>query len=301
MREHGPQRQWDCHLRVAVRQPADVEGRHHASPRVNFRGERPGLLPEVGALSHQSSARFVRRFVGLVAATVTLGSTLALVGATQASAASADYQFLSDVNSSRAQHGLKALVMVSDLHSLATNWSQHMASGGCGGGQSICHNPNLTSQGGNWQEIGENVGVGPSESSIETAFMNSPEHRANILNGDYTEVGIGTATGSDGRLYVTQDFRKPMGGSSSSGSTHHSSGSTTHHSSTTTHHSSTTTQHSSGTTQPSSSRPAVRRAAPRPAPSLAARLRTAAHHAGTSNDPVRQAFTFVTTMAELTG
>src|SRR5204862_1717148 len=72
---------------------------------------------------------------------------------------------------------------------------------------------------------GENVGVGPNVDSLEDAFMNSPEHRANILDSDYTEIGIGTAVGKDGRLYVTQDFRQPMHSSSSSGSSSSSSSS----------------------------------------------------------------------------
>ena len=231
---------------------------------------------------------------------MTVGSGLALVGATHAVAGGSDYTFLSDVNSSRASHGLRALTMVSDLHSVATSWSQHMASQG-----TISHNPNLTSQGGNWQEIGENVGVGPSESSIEQAFMNSSEHRANILDPNYTQIGIGTATGHDGRLYVTEDFRKPMGSSSSSSTTtttHHSSPThttTTHHSSSpTTHHSSSAT-HSSGPSQ--TARPAARpAAAPRPTPTLAARLRSVAHHAS-GTDPVQQALAFTATMRALSG
>src|SRR6185437_13895215 len=108
------------------------------------------LRSEVGAL-HRTTAR-IGRVIAVAAATVTIGSSLALVGATHALAGSSDYTFLSDVNSSRASHGLKPLTMVSGLPSLATNWSQHMASQG-----TISHNPNLSSQGGNWQEIGENV------------------------------------------------------------------------------------------------------------------------------------------------
>jgi uncharacterized protein YkwD len=241
----------------------------------------------------------IGRFVAVAAATVTVGSTMALVGTSHAVAGSSDYTFLSDVNSARASHGLKALSMVSDLHSVATNWSHHMASQG-----TISHNPNLTSQGGNWQEIGENVGVGPSESSIEQAFMNSPEHRANILNADYTQIGIGTATGSDGRLYVTQDFRKPMGGSSSSSSSsssHYSS--STHHSSSsvTTHHSTATTHRAARSSHSTAPRPAARpAAAPRPAPTLAARLRSVAHHAN-GTDPVQQALAYTATMRALTG
>jgi hypothetical protein len=253
----------------------------------------------VGALHRKTN--IVGRFVAVAAVTVTVGSTLALAGATHAAAASADYQFLSDVNSSRASHGLHALAMVGDLHSVATSWSQHMA-----GQENISHNPSLTSQGGNWQELGENVGVGPSESSIEAAFMNSPEHRANILDPNYTEIGIGTAIGKDGRLYVTEDFRKPMGGSSSSSSSSHHSSSSTHHSSTTTHHSSSTAHHNSSTSHSSSTshatpaRPAARPAAPRPVPTLAARLRTVAQNASAS-DPVQQALAFTTTMRALTG
>jgi hypothetical protein len=248
------------------------------------------------------STRSIGRFVALAAATVTIGSSLALVGATHAVAASADYQFLSDVNSSRQQHGLKPLTMVSDLHSVATRWSQHMASQG-----NISHNPNLQSQGGDWQEIGENVGVGPSESSIEQAFMNSPAHRDNILNGDYTEVGIGTATGSDGRLYVTQDFRKPMhsSSSSSSGSTSHSSSSTHHRSSSSTAPKSSSTKHYASVAHPSTSHkaaaPVVRRAVPAAAPTFAVRLRTAAQGTSNANDPVKQALAFIATMRALAG
>jgi hypothetical protein len=255
----------------------------------------------VGAL--RRSTRSVGRFVAIVASTVTIVSSFALVGATHAVAAGADYDFLSDVNSTRQSHGLKPLTMVSDLHSVATNWSQHMASQG-----TISHNPNLQSQGGNWQEIGENVGVGPDENSIEQAFMNSSPHRANILNPDYTQVGIGTATGKDGRLYVTQDFRKPMGSSSSTST---SSGTTTHHSTTTHHRSTTTTTQSAPTKQysavahPSTRRPAaapvVRRPAPRAVPTLAARMATAAHAATGANDPVKQALAFIATMRAVAG
>ena len=44
----------------------------------------------------------------------------------------------------------------------------------------------------------------------QTAFMSEPRfqknHRGNILNAMYTEVGIGIAQGPDGSLYITQDF-----------------------------------------------------------------------------------------------
>jgi hypothetical protein len=221
--------------------------------------------------------------------------TLALVTGMSAARASSDESaFLSDINSSRASHGLRPLSMSSQLQSVARRWSQHMASGGCGGGESICHNPNLTSQVSGWQKIGENVGVGPDENSIENAFMNSSHHRANILDPDYTLVGVGTARGSDGRLYVTQDFEKPMGGSSSSGSTHKT---TTHKA--TTHKA--TTHHSSSSAPRRSTRPApvFKPVAPRPVASpFATKLRSLNARAA-AKDPVSQALAFHAAMGQL--
>jgi hypothetical protein len=43
---------------------------------------------------------------------------------------------------------------------------------------------------------GENLAVNFSDSAdVETAWMNSPEHRANILDGNFTQIGIATAQG----------------------------------------------------------------------------------------------------------
>jgi uncharacterized protein YkwD len=39
--------------------------------------------------------------------------------------------------------------------------------------------------------------------------MNSSGHRANILNTNYTEVGIGVRRAADGSLYVVQEFIRP--------------------------------------------------------------------------------------------
>ncbi len=61
-----------------------------------------------------------------------------------------------------------------------------------------------------WQAVGENIAIYGSVARAEAAFMNEPRfsknHRANILNPDFSEVGIGIVPGPDGRLYITQDF-----------------------------------------------------------------------------------------------
>ena len=61
-----------------------------------------------------------------------------------------------------------------------------------------------------WQSVGENIAIYSSVARAEAAFMNEPRfgknHRANILNPDFTDVGIGIVQAPDGRIYVTQDF-----------------------------------------------------------------------------------------------
>ena len=60
---------------------------------------------------------------------------------------------------------------------------------------------------------GENLAVDFSDSAmVESAWMNSPEHRANLLDGRYTEIGIATAQGTfEGHptTFVVQVFGTP--------------------------------------------------------------------------------------------
>jgi hypothetical protein len=68
-----------------------------------------------------------------------------------------------------------------------------------------------------FSQAGENLAVNFTDSdAVEAAWMNSPEHRANILNGAFTEVGIATALGTyQGRqaLFVVQEFGTPAAAS----------------------------------------------------------------------------------------
>jgi len=60
---------------------------------------------------------------------------------------------------------------------------------------------------------GENLAVHFTDSGdVVTAWMNSPAHRANIMSGNYTEIGVGTAEGRfEGfkTIYVVQLFGTP--------------------------------------------------------------------------------------------
>lgn len=64
-----------------------------------------------------------------------------------------------------------------------------------------------------YQSAGENLAVDFSDSvDVESAWMNSPSHRDNLLNAKYTEIGIATASGYyEGRptTFVVQMFGTP--------------------------------------------------------------------------------------------
>ncbi|HUZ47547.1 MAG TPA: CAP domain-containing protein [Terriglobia bacterium] len=61
-----------------------------------------------------------------------------------------------------------------------------------------------------WRALGENIAINGTVAAAEASFMNEPRlqknHRANILNANFTDVGIGIARGPRGSLYITQDF-----------------------------------------------------------------------------------------------
>ena len=115
-------------------------------------------------------------------------------------------EFTSRANAERSSRGIRTYAVRSDLVAVARRHAARMAAKG-----SIYHNPNLAGEVSGWQAVGENVGMGGDVASIHQAFMNSSGHRANILDRGFTEVGMGTATDSQGRLYVTQVFRTPDG------------------------------------------------------------------------------------------
>jgi hypothetical protein len=110
--------------------------------------------------------------------------------------------FTAAINSERGAVGLSTLTTNGDLVSIAEGWSQVLATAG-----SLSHNPNLPNQAPSvWMSLGENVGEGPTCDSIATAFYNSPEHRANILDINYNQVGVGVVDAPDGTIWVTEDF-----------------------------------------------------------------------------------------------
>ena len=137
----------------------------------------------------------LRRLLGVVVAVTS-------VAILTPSPVAADASF---INSQRASAGLAPMSSHSGLAGVAARHSAEMASAG-----KLFHSSNLGTKVSSvlaWQGVGENVGVGASMSDVNSMFMSSAAHRANIL-GNYNLVGIGTATGADGRIWVTQVFAR---------------------------------------------------------------------------------------------
>jgi uncharacterized protein YkwD len=113
--------------------------------------------------------------------------------------------FVAAVNRERAAIGLASLATSGDLTSVARSHTQAMATG-----DNLHHNPNLGGAVPGWEKVGENVGRGPSVDSIHAALMASPGHKRNLLDPDWTQLGMGVVV-VDGQIWVTQVFRTPAG------------------------------------------------------------------------------------------
>ena len=104
---------------------------------------------------------------------------------------------------SRVSHDRRALALQLRMSRQATRHSRAMARRGY-----LFHTSNVGVylHGVTWHVWGENVGVTTgSVAHLESMFMHSPEHRANILNRGFTHVAVG-AIRRGGDLWVTVFF-----------------------------------------------------------------------------------------------
>lgn len=61
-----------------------------------------------------------------------------------------------------------------------------------------------------FRRLGENIAWNqPTPKEVVAGWMDSKGHRENILNGDYTQIGIAVAKNSKGEPYWVQVFGKP--------------------------------------------------------------------------------------------
>ena len=137
----------------------------------------------------------------VAAALVVTGSMIGSTTSARSDDAPDAGQFLTLLNQLRASTGVAPLNVDPRLVQVAQAWSDHMAADG-----TLAHNPNLATQApSGWTVLGENVGVGGDVSALHNAFVNSPEHYRNMVDGRFNSVGIAVTPGP-GVLWVTVDF-----------------------------------------------------------------------------------------------
>jgi hypothetical protein len=141
--------------------------------------------------------------VALVVAVLTLALPVAPAGA-QADPAAAEAEFVSRINDLRASKGLGRLTVDPELVRVARAWAEKMAAA-----DEISHNPNLAKEvSADWQKLGENVGVGMTVARLHDAFVKSPAHYRNLVDPDFTHIGVAVVVGRDGALFTTHQFMK---------------------------------------------------------------------------------------------
>jgi hypothetical protein len=142
------------------------------------------------------------RALGLLSAATVGSFLLVIVPAT----AQADAGLIAATNAARSSAGVPAVAESADLDAAAAAHAQSMARSGI-----LAHTPSLGSGVCCWSKIGENVGEGPSVGALHAAFMASTEHRNNILDRAYNQMGVGYATDAHGTLWVSELFRQSTG------------------------------------------------------------------------------------------
>ena len=116
------------------------------------------------------------------------------------------------LNKARVAHGLKPLTLDTKLTDVAQQHSALMAKQ-----HAISHQfyqepgptERIVGTGLRMEATGENVAVSKTAERAHKALMNSPPHRANILNRRFNAVGIGVIRDRDA-LYVTEDFARTV-------------------------------------------------------------------------------------------
>lgn len=114
-------------------------------------------------------------------------------------------QILTASNSARTQHGAGKLAAESCLNRNAQRWAEQLAER-----HQLQHQDlsDVFAECGGRGQVAENIAYSLLEHGAEMVqmWMDSPGHRQNLLNGDYTRIGVGAARSESGYWYGVQVF-----------------------------------------------------------------------------------------------
>ena len=121
-----------------------------------------------------------------------------------------DRRIVDLVNQERSAVGLDPLLFNRQLDNAANrhtdrmtgaDYMSHQLPGEAGLGDRV------TNAGYEWRRVGENVAAGyTTPEAVVDAWMNSPGHRANILNPDFDHIGVGYSNAPDNIPYDTDVY-----------------------------------------------------------------------------------------------
>ncbi len=114
------------------------------------------------------------------------------------------------VNAKRSKQGLKPLQLDSTLNQVATAKAKDMAENGYFSHDSPRYGSPfdmMRTFGIDYKSAGENIAAGQKTANdVMQSWMNSAGHRANILNANYTHLGVGYYSGGSYGVYWVQEF-----------------------------------------------------------------------------------------------
>lgn len=121
-------------------------------------------------------------------------------------------QLLDLINQERSQKGLPSLTSDSTLVRLARQKSQDMVDNNYFGHESPTYGKvgdMLKAAGVKYRLAAENIGQGGNVATVHGMMMDSGPHRAAVLNGKYSQVGVGVVRTRSGGVMVTEIFVAP--------------------------------------------------------------------------------------------
>lgn len=122
-------------------------------------------------------------------------------------------QVISDIhtftNRARAAALVAPVERLDRLDRIAQDWTPTMAAD-----DKMRHNPDIRADvtqtfPGEWRGFSENVlqnWCGATGEALVQQWMSSPTHRANLLDPEFTHMGVGAEVAASKKLYSTQDF-----------------------------------------------------------------------------------------------
>lgn len=125
-------------------------------------------------------------------------------------------ELLNAVNAEREKIGLAPLKLSLTLSDMAERYADRLIAGDFfahvdpAGGASLV--ARAKSAGYSFYKVGENLAAGQRDvDSAMKDWLSSPTHRANILDPDFTELGVAIRDGGRYGRYWVQEFGRPLG------------------------------------------------------------------------------------------